>query len=203
MTNRYVLPGRTARLKACLFSLLLIPSSMVMASGGYDHGTPAGKGKLDIDLTINPGNKIEQGQTYVVWGYGLTDLLDFHGYVSHEANGTDQIYVGLMYNFYSNARIDLSTAIGARSRKGELDYFFPQLLYTVKLDKGFEVMGSVVRVHNPDLKSNRGVTYDLGLRIPVPENLLPTSLGDVKFTIGAFRGLAKQWNPTYSVDFKF
>lgn len=114
-----------------------LTGEMASAAGGYDQGTPAGKGNLVLDFTINPGNRIEAGQSYVVWGYGLTDRLDFHGYISHEASGTNQIYYGLMYNFFSNDWLDLSTAFGFRDRLGVTDIFLPQLLATVKLRKGF------------------------------------------------------------------
>lgn len=54
-------------------------ASPVFASGGYDNGTAAGKGKLDLDLTINPGDLSnawpesldEKGQSYLVWGSAL------------------------------------------------------------------------------------------------------------------------------------
>lgn len=92
-------------LKTALLLTLITLGSAAYASGGYDNGTPAGKGHLDLDFTINPGNQIDNGQSYIVWGYGITEKLDFHGYVSHEDNGTNQIYYGLMYNFISNRHL--------------------------------------------------------------------------------------------------
>jgi hypothetical protein len=52
--------------------------SIVFASGGYDHGTAAGKGNWDISLTWNPFNYFDQGQSYAVLGYGLTNRLVIH-----------------------------------------------------------------------------------------------------------------------------
>ena len=125
-----------------------LSTNLALASGGYDHGTPAGRGNLDLDFTLNPGNAFDDGQSYIVWGYGLTEKLDFHGYVSHEADGTNQAYMGLMYNFYSNDWLDLSTAIGFRQREDITDIFLPQLLYTVKLPNEFDIIGSAVSVYN-------------------------------------------------------
>lgn len=126
------------------------------ASGGYDNGPPAGAGNLDIDVTINlgdlynggPRELYNKGQSYLVWGFGLTNRLDFHGYVSHEAAGTNQIYYGLMHNFVSNDSVDLSTAFGARHRLKQVDALFPQLLYTFKLPEHFEIAGSFTNVYD-------------------------------------------------------
>ena len=56
--------------------------SILFASGGYDHGTSAKKGNLDISLTWNPFNYFKHGQSYVIFGYGINNRLDFHGYLS-------------------------------------------------------------------------------------------------------------------------
>ena len=190
-------------MKLLFFLLLFLPWGIASASGGYDHGTPAGKGNLDIDITINPENRFENGQTYLVWGYGLTDRLDFHGYVSHEANGTDQYYAGFMYNFYSSDWLDLSTAIGFRSRESLTDLFAPQLLYTFKLPRDFDISGSIVHVYNTDDSFSRGTTYDISLRIPITKSWLPSFIKEAKFAIGAFRNVSGSTNPTYSIDLKF
>lgn len=186
------------------FFTFLLTGSIALASGGFDNGTPAGEGKWDIDVTINPGDVIDYGQSYLVWGYGLTDTLDFHGYASHEAGGTDQIYYGLMYNFYSNDYMDLSTAAGARHRLGITDALFPQLLFTIKLAGNFEIIGSFVNVYNTTDGYNRGLARDVGLRIPVPRDFTPSYFEDIRFTIGAFNAVgSNKWHPTYSVDFSF
>ena len=194
------------RFALALMSIMfgLFSATFATASGGYDNGTPAGKGNWDIDITINPADMIENGQSYLVWGYGLTDNLDFHGYVSHEAGGTDQVYYGLMYNFYSNDWLDLSTALGVRHRLDVTDAYLPQLLYTIKLAEGFDVIGSAVNVYNMTDGYNRGVALDVALRIPVSIEFTPSFVRDVKFSLGAFRGAGgSKWNPTYSVDFRF
>jgi len=203
-------------LRTTIVVFILCYHSIAFSSGGYDNGTPAGKRHLNLDFTINPLNYFKYGQSYVVWGYGLTNKLDFHGYAARPASGINQIYGGLMYNFISNKYLDLSTAIGLRFRKGAVDPFFPQLLYTIKLPKGFDIIGSVVLVYYTDQKFKNitsydvvrdnykpGVTFDIALRLPLPVKKLPAFIEDAKFTIGAFRGVSYKWYPTYSVDIRF
>ena len=72
--------------------------SILFGSGGYDHGTSAGKGNLDISLTWNPFGYFEQGQSYMVLGYGITNRLDLHGYFS--AKNKDIIF----FDTYSNGQ---------------------------------------------------------------------------------------------------
>ncbi|MBK6717824.1 MAG: hypothetical protein IPG57_22830 [Burkholderiales bacterium] len=184
-----------------LLAMLIATSGQ--AAGGYDQGTPAGKGDLDLDFTLNPMDRVKNGQSYVVWGYGLTDRLDFHGYASHEAGGTDQIYYGLMVNFYRNAWLDLSTAFGLRHRSGRTHRLFPQLLYTVRLPQQFDLIGSFTRVTDTKDGPVGRTTIDLALRIPLPEAWRPRLAKEWKLDLGAFRNTGGQWNPTYSVDFKF
>ena len=112
--------------------------------------------------------------------------------------------MGLMYNFYSNGWLDLSTAIGFRQREDITDIFLPQLLYTVKMPHEFDIIGSVVSVYNLTDNDNRGVALDVGLRVPIPAVLTPRIAKDAKFTIGAFRRAGgNRWLPTYSIDMSF
>ena len=182
--------------------MLLIPC-VTWASGGYDNGTPAGEGNIDIELTLNPGDVIDKGQSYIVWGYGLTNKLDFHGYISHEAGGTDQIYYGLMYNFYHSPRLDLSTALGIRHREKTDDLYLPQLLYTIRIQNGYDIIGSLVNVYRTNNSHNLGQTYDVAFRIPIPQRLIPDAISDAKLAIGAFRNLGGNIYPTYSIDLRF
>ena len=198
------------KIKIIFVCLAFLSSTVAYASAGYDNGTPAGEGELNLDITINPGDVIDYGQSYLVWGYGLTDYLDFHGYYSHEAKGTDQVYYGLMYNFFSSDKLDLSTAVGARDRLKKTDLFFPQILYTIKLPDEYDIVGSYVNVYFTDKKTNRGQSFDIALRVPVPESLTPSYVRDVKIAIGLFKRASyywnpakASWNPTYSIDFRF
>lgn len=191
------------RLLQLLSLLVLGGSAACWAAGGYDQGTPAGRGNLDLDFTLNPGDRVKNGQSYVVWGYGLTDRLDFHGYLSHEAGGTDQVYYGLMLNVFSGPWLDLSTAVGLRHRDGETHALFPQLLYTVKLPRDFDLIGSVTRVRNTSTGRSGLPTLDVALRIPLPDDWRPGLAKSWKLDLGVFRNSAGNWNPTYSVDFRF
>ena len=187
-----------------LLSYLGLSSPFLMASGGYDNGTPAGKGNLDLDLTWNPLDIFEKGQNYVVWGYGLTDKVDFHGYISHETvSSTNQIYCGFMGNFFQNEWLDLSTAYGMRYRDNEKHSYFPQLLYTFKLPTSYEVAGSVINVYDHSDAENLGLSYDMALRVPFSFSWLPSMIKESKFSLGVFRTAAGTTYPTYSVDFKF
>ena len=78
-------------MKLKLTFLMLI--SLLFGSGGFDHGTSAGKNNLDISLTWNPFNHFEYGQNYIVLGYGLTDKIDIHGYYSHIKNQLSSNYL--------------------------------------------------------------------------------------------------------------
>ncbi len=182
---------------------LLLLHLTLSASGGYDHGTPAGDGNIDIDITINPGDYFDEGQSYLVWGYGITENDDFHGYVSHEAGGTNQIYYGWMHRFFAREWLDLSTAIGLRHREGKTNTFLPQLLYTFKLPHGFDIGGSIVNVYNITDAENLGVAYDILLRIPVTFDFAQKHFKSLKFTLGLFRSAGGNTHPTYSVDMKF
>ena len=185
-----------------IVSFLTTP--LLMASGGYDNGTPAGAGNVDIDITWNPFDVFDKGQSYVVWGYGLTDKVDFHGYVTHEASSkTNHIYMGFMDNVFQNKCLDLSTAYGIRYRKDEYHSYFPQLLYTFKLPSAYELAGSVVNVYNHSKEKNLGVSCDIALRVPLRFSGLPKMIKETKFSIGAFKSASGSIYPTYSVDFKF
>ena len=91
--------------------------SIVFASGGYDHGTSAGKGNFDFSLTLNPFNYFEYGQSYVVIGYGLTDRLDINGYYSAWKDKNENYYYGLSYQLYRSKNLDLLTGFGFRKNK--------------------------------------------------------------------------------------
>ncbi|MBT5775905.1 MAG: hypothetical protein HOH90_00915, partial [Candidatus Marinimicrobia bacterium] len=196
---------------------LLLPI-LLMASGGYDHGTSAGKGNWDISLTWNPFNYFEQGQSYIVLGYGLTKRLDIHGYYSATHNGGNNYYGGLSYQFLNTPFLDLSTAVGMRAYtdNSNIHLFFPQLLYTVKLSKRIGVGGSFVDVRSASLFDNStrdkdtstgsvqrkfGVAKDVFLMVKLDEN----KKYRLDFTVGGFNPVfwepeSGDWYPTYSLD---
>jgi hypothetical protein len=194
-----------------ILSLAVVP---LYPSGGYDHGTSTGKGLLELDFTWNPFNMFEQGQSYVVLGYGFTDRLDVHGYYSIHTEGFHTYYAGLFFQFLRSEKVDLATAAGMRingeSKNGDL--FFPQFLYTVKLKDGYSVGGSFVNIIgeiNQSVKS-MPLAIDVALFIPLSRYMsLPDTVKDLKLGVGLFNPVTnsavdpRQFIPTYSIDIKF
>ena len=188
--------------KGILKFILLFTIKLVMCSGGYDHGSTVGKGRTQIDITINPFNIFDFGQNYVVISYGLYEDLDFHSYFSNTST-SNQIYTGLMYRFYSKKYLDLSTAIGCRFFVNRLDIFLPQLLYTIKLNK-FYFGGSLVRVNDLTNKNLLGTSFDISFFYPIiKKNSLNLFFEKVDLGIGLFKSVSNEFYPTYSIDFLF
>lgn len=185
---------------------------LLYGSGAYDHGTSTGKGNLELDFTWNPFDILQQGQSYVVFGYGLTERLDFHGYYARPVGGTDNYYAGLFWQFLDHRYVDLATAVGIRQyvRSDEWHVFVPQLLYNIKIGKGFTVGGSLVTLTDTEPEIEMlGTTYDIALFIPLTEYLPETQwVHELKLGIGAFRPVlwkprGGDWYPTYSIDVTF
>ena len=105
---------------------LIILSTTLLASGGYDSGTSAGKGNWDISLTWNPFNFFEQGQSYAILGYGLTEKIDLHAYYSSSDKSNNNYYAGVFYQFINSKTFDIATAIGIRgySESSKIHLFF-------------------------------------------------------------------------------
>ena len=194
-----------------ILSLAVVP---LFPSGGYDHGTSTGKGLLELDFTWNPFNIFKQGQSYVVLGYGLTDRLDIHGYYSIHTEGFHTYYAGLFYQFLRSEKIDLATAAGMRinRKNNNSDLFLPQLLYTIKLKKGYSVGGSFVNIKGDVNQSveSMPLAMDVALFIPLSRYLsFPDSVKDLKLSVGLFNPVTNstvdpgQFIPTYSIDIKF
>ena len=177
--------------------------SIIFASGGYDHGTSAGKGNFDISITWNPFNYFEQGQSYAVLGYGLTNRFDIHGYYSYIHDGADNYYGGMFYQFLDSKYLDLATAIGVRTIRGvsPSQLFLPQLLYTIHLSKKNRLGGSFVGIKNKSREI--GTTADIFFSREVYENEKVI----IDLTWGVFNPVSwepkgGEWHPTYSIDIK-
>ena len=183
---------------------LFLPIAL-MASGGYDHGTSAGKGNWDISLTWNPFNYFEQGQSYMVLGYGLTKRLDIHGYYSGTHKSGNNYYGGLSYQFLDTPFLDLSTAVGIRAYtdNSNIHLFLPQLLYTVKLSEKIRVGGSFVDIRSQKLEISKGIASDVFLMV----NIFESDKYKIDITAGGFNPVlwepkSGDWYPTYSIDIK-
>ena len=123
----------------------------------------------------------------------------------------------LFYQFYDSRYLDLATAVGKRRIIG-FNYshlFFPQLLYNIKLKKGYTIGGSLVNVitqkENQFLTNNQSWrTFDISIFIPIINSQNQVKLIDeIKLGVGLFKsGLDKDYPdkpflPTYSLDIKF
>ena len=199
---------------------LFFPICIVFSSGGYDHGTSTGRGKIQLDLTWNPFNYFKYGQSYLVVGYGISEKIDVHGYYCDHGNyhnGVDSYYYGIFYQFLDLEYLDLATAIGKRKMM-DLNYghfFFPQLLYTINLNRDYSIGGSIVRIQKDtdQLLKKKDVSWfaiDIALFIPLTKYFKKyKGIDEVKVGVGTFRtGLGKNFKktpymPTYSLDFKF
>ncbi len=196
------------------FLALTLLLSTLISSGGFDNGTSAGKGQLELDFTWNPFNYFKQGQSYAVVGYGLQNRLDIHGYYSIHTEGFHTYYVGLFYQFLSSRKLDLATAIGSRrNRATELkDIFFPQILYTINLDNNYAIGGSFVNIIKSKKKqvNETPIAIDIALLVPIKKFFkLPKNISDMKLALGVFNPVTNssvekgKFIPTYSIDIKF
>jgi len=194
-----------------IFSLAAVP---LFPSGGYDHGTATGKGLLELDFTWNPFNMFEQGQSYVVFGYGLAKRIDVHGYYSVHTEGFHTYYAGLFFQFLKSDKVDLATAVGTRINRENKnsDLFFPQLLYTIKLKDGYSVGGSFVNIMSDENQSVESIRLALDVAFIIPLNRylpLTDTVKDLKLSIGLFNPVTNstvdpgKFIPTYSIDIKF
>ena len=194
-----------------ILSLAVVP---LFPSGGYDHGTATGKGLLELDFTWNPFNMFEQGQSYVVLGYGFTDRLDVHGYYSIHTEGFHTYYAGLFFQFLKSDKVHLATAAGMRINRANKNsnLFFPQLLYNIKLKDGYTVGGSFVNIMGDTNQSveSMPLTVDIAVFIPLNRYIpLPGTVKDLKLGLGLFNPITNsavgpgKFIPTYSIDIKF
>jgi len=187
--------------------IIILSFTCAYASGGFDNGTAIKKGSFQLDLTWNPFNKINYGQSYVVLAYGFTNKLNFHGYLSKHVPGYYTWYSGVFYQFYRNKNLDLSTAFGIRKRidKNWTDYFFPQILYTIRFTDKTSIGGSIVNVGREKIDNSLGISLDIGVTFKLPINTKATE--SISITIGGFRPAT--WKPktyilpTYSLDILF
>ena len=193
--------------------IILISVIPIFSSGGYDHGTSTGRGQLELDFTWNPFDLIEFGQTYIVFGYGLTNRLDIHGYYAHQTDYQDNYYYGLFYQFIDSKYLDLASAIGKRhyTVSNVDDLFFPQLLFNIKFSKFLTIGGAFVniqRITNEALQP-KGSAVDIALYLPLSSVIdLPSYIQELKIALGIFNpGVFDsdhgEFLPTYSIDITF
>ena len=192
-------------MKSKFFTIILI-SSIVWASAGYDNGTSTGRGKFKIDITWNPFKKFDFGQSYIVMSYGFTENFDFHGYISKHPEGFYTYYYGLFYQFFDSDKLDLATAIGARKNlqdKKINHLFLPQLLFTRKVTQNLSFGGSIVGVSDYSTKINTALDIGATYKLKYKSNAIES----ISLSFGGFHPATWQpssfFLPTYSIDIKF
>ena len=195
--------------------LFLVIFHVVFCSGAYDKGTAAGKGILEISITVNPFNLISYGQNYVVFSYGITSKTDLVGYYTRHINGTKSMYSGVFYQFLNIKYLDLGTACGIRYIFKDIahyDLFFPQILYNFKLQKDYTIGGSIVKVNI--IENNRdfiykGFSLDLTFFTPITYiKKISSNITEAYFGFGIFKNSTatlaiNQIYLHYSLDVKF
>lgn len=200
-------------MKIKLITILFLFVIPLYASGGYDNGTATGKGQLELDLTWNPFDLIEYGQTYVVISLGITSRFDLHSYYAHQTNDQDNYYYGLFYQFIDNKYIDLATAVGRRqyTKSNTEDLFFPQFLFSIYTVKDMIIGGALVNIKRKTISgyNNKGIAFDIAISIPIINVInAPKCIDDLRLTIGLFNpGIFEpdhgDFLPTYSIDITF
>ena len=193
-------------MKSRLINILML-NTFLFASGGYDHGSSAGKCIWDISVTINPFNYFEFGQSYMILGYGLTDKLDFQCYYSYSHKGSDNYYGGLLYQFYKSKHLDLSTALGVRKyvKKRTTHLFAPQLLYIYKMNNKISLGGSFVNLN--EINTGKTKIIDIAKDIFFMFEIFENKKYKFEITVGVFNPVmwkpkTSDWYPTYSLDIK-
>lgn len=186
---------------------LLLFFSVLFGSGGFDNGTAVSRGKFQMDLTWNPFDKYEFGQTYGVISYGITDRFNLHGYISRHPGSYYTWYGGVFFQFLKTKKIDLASAIGIRKRFDEtwMHIFSPQLLYTGKITENISIGGSVVNIYNYNSRENYGLTFDISFGYKI--SIQSEKIESISINFGGFHPATWTPNtfflPTYSIDFNF
>ena len=188
-------------LKRIIYSVIII--SKVLADGGYDIGTSAGKNNFDFSFTLNPNNYFKQGQSYLTFGYGISEKIDIHGYYSRDKENSNY-YGGIFFQFLDTKYVDLATAIGIRrfSNNSNIHLFSPQLLYTIYLSPTVNLGGSIVNITKYDFEIHKQA-----IDIFLSKKLYRNKTVDVSFSLGIFKPAfwvpdKWDWHPTYSIDIK-
>ena len=194
-------------IKKIILIIIFVLPSLTFASGGYDNGTATGKGKFRLDVTWNPFNQFDFGQTYAVISYGITNRLDVLGYISDHAGTYGTWYGGIFYQFLDTKRLDLATAVGIR-RRFNMDWthvFLPQLLYTAQITKRIHIGGSFVDIRNHKSGGRYGTAIDVGVFYRL--NYETKWIKSISIGLGGFHPATWEpksfFLPTYSFNFEF
>lgn len=200
------------KIKLACFSLFLL---LLLTSSSYalfDTGTAMAKGKLELDVCVNPFRNIDYGQNWVFWHYGLGNEWEYHGYLSKWGNifdwqGSDyEGYMGFLKQWANYEKLDLATCLGIRKIFDSLSnpsLIGPGILYTIKLTPQVRMAGHLQYIgeisendgHIGIKKLNLGYTSEIGLYNKFNET--------VELAVGVFTNSMGEPRPIYTVNFYF
>ena len=90
--------------------------------------------------------------------------------------------------------------------KYETHIFFPQILYTIKINQKFYIGGSFVTIRRLEEFISIGTAKDIAAIIPIYRSKdNSNNVNSINFAIGMFRPILwkpdkSSWHPTYSID---
>ena len=139
--------------------------------------------------------------------YGINNKMDFHGYLSNHIGNYNTYYAGVLYQFFNNNKLKLSSAIGFRKRLDSdwTHLFLPQLLYTVNINKQIYFGGSIVNVLEHNFNKNYGTALDFGLFYELSfetKKIQSITLGLSAFHPATWKPKS-DFLPAYSIDIHF
>ena len=176
----------------------------------FDTGTAMDKGKIELDVAINPFESVNYGQNFVFGHYGLGNGYEIHGYFSKWGtifnwdNSTYESYIGILKQWVSFEQLDLATSVGIRNvyLSGDVpDLFGPGILYTWKISKLFRIAGHINYIAEIINQENRITlnAYGAGYTWEVGFYYLLTPGFELAF--GAFTNTLGNIRPIYTLNF--
>lgn len=178
----------------------------------FDTGTALDKGRLELDVAINPFKSISYGQNFVFGHYGLGNGYEIHGYYSKWGTIFDwndsiyESYVGILKQWGQYEYLDLATSVGVRrvSQVGDIPTLFgPGILYTWKISPVFRIAGHlnyIADIINQDGKTiligyNSAYTWEIGFYYMLTSGF--------ELAGGVFTNSLGNVRPIYTLNFYF
>ena len=166
------------------------------------------KGKLELDVCVNPFESIQYGQNWVFFHYGLGNGYELHGYQSKWGtlynwnDSTYESYLGMLKQWASYEYIDLATSVGIRKvlrPEANPSLIGPGILYTLKINKKFRIGGHLQYIGeitpNEIRNYNLGYTWETGLYYFISQS--------TELAFGVFTNSTGDIRPIYTLNFYF
>ena len=182
---------------AVMVVLVCLLNNSVLAL--FDTGTVLQKGKIELDVALNPSESIVNGQNFAFLQYGLGSGYEVHGYVSKygtfftHKNDTWEYYGGILKQWLSYKQLDLATSVGIRAKTlstAKPCLIGPGVLYTINLTKVWRVAGHLqyigelvaggVRAFNRGYTAEMGLYYRFSYGFEIAAGLFMNSGADVR-----------------------